>query len=114
MLSTTEAEYVAATHAAKKAIWLRRLLQEVFRPLTNLTTIHCDNQSAIALAKDGVFHACTKHIDIRYHFICFAVDNGSLYLLYCPTEDMIADTLTKALCSVKAKHFAAALGLCAT
>ena len=113
-LSMTEAEYVAAMHAAKEAIWLRHLLQEVFRPLANPTTIHCDNQSAIALAKDGMFHTRTKHIDIWYHFIRFAVDNGSLHLLYCPTEDMIADTLTKALPSVKAKHFAAALGLHAT
>ena len=63
------------------------------------------------LAKDGAFHARMEHIDIWYHFIRFAVDNGSLHLLYCPTEDMIANTLTKALPSVKAKHFAAALGL---
>ena len=57
VLSTTEAEYVAATHAAKVGIWLRRLISEVFRPLTEPTTLHCDNQSAIALTKDGHFHA---------------------------------------------------------
>lgn len=77
-LSTTEAEYVAATHAAKEAIWLRHFVQEIFCLLSNPTTLHCDNQSAIALAKDGAFHARTKHNDIRYHFIRFATDNGSL------------------------------------
>ncbi|KIM63278.1 hypothetical protein SCLCIDRAFT_52682, partial [Scleroderma citrinum Foug A] len=46
-----------------------------------------------------------------YHFIRFVVDSGSFLLLYCPTADMTVDTLTKALPSVKAKHFAAALGL---
>ena len=110
-LSTTEAEYVAATHAAKEAMWLRRFIQEIFRPLSRPTTIHCDNQSAIALAKSGAFHARTKHIDIRYHFIRFSVDQGSISLVYCPTDDMTADTLTKPLPSLKAKHFTAMLGL---
>ena len=111
-LLTTEAKYVAATHAAKEGIWLRRLVEEIFRPLAHPTPLHSDSQSAIMLTKDGSYHACTKHIDIQYHFICFVVDNGSLRLIYCPTEDMVADTLTKALPSVKAKHFAASLGLC--
>ena len=111
-LSTTEAKYVAATHAAKEGIWLCRLIKKVFCPLAHPTPLHSDSQSAIALTKDGSYHTCTKHIDIRYHFICFIVDNGSLRLLYCPTEDMVADTLTKALPSVKAKHFTASLGLC--
>lgn len=63
-LSTTEAEYVAATHAAKEAIWIRHLIGEVFRPLAQPTTLYSDSQSAIALTEDGNYHACTKHIDI--------------------------------------------------
>jgi len=110
-LSTTEAEYVASTHAAKEAIWLRNFIGEVFAPLTSPTTLHCDNQSAIAIATNGNFHARTKHIDICYHFIRFIVENGSLKLVYCPTDDMTVDTLTKALPSSKAKHFATSLGL---
>ena len=112
-LSTAEAEYVAATHATKEAIWLHNFIGEVFTPLTEPTTLHCDNQSAIAIATNGNYHAHTRHIDIRYHFIHFVIDNGSLKLVYCPTDDMTADTLMKALPSLKAKHFAAALGLCA-
>lgn len=110
-LSTTEAEYVAATHAAKEAIWIRRLIGELFKPLSEPTTLFSDSQSAIALTKDGHFHARTKHIDIRYHFIRYIVEAGSIKLIYCPTNDMTADTLTKALPSAKAKHFASALGL---
>jgi hypothetical protein len=110
-LSTTEAEYVAATHAAKEAIWLRRLIGEIFKPIEGPTVLFSDSQSAIALAKDGHYHARTKHIDIRYHFIRYIIEEGTIKLNYCPTDDMTADTLTKALPSVKAKHFATALGL---
>jgi hypothetical protein len=111
-LSTTEAEYVAQTHAAKEAIWLRRLLTELFDSIHTPTTLFSDSKSAIALAHDGHYHARTKHIDIRYHFIRYIIEAGTIKLVYCPTNDMTADTLTKALPSVKAKHFASALGLC--
>lgn len=110
-LSTTGSEYVAATHAAKEALWLRSLLSQLFSPLEDPTTLFSDNQSAIALTKDHQYHPRTKHIDIRFHFIRWIVENGSLRLVYCPTGDMVADTLTKALPSAKVKHFAAELGL---
>jgi hypothetical protein len=68
-LSTAEAEYVAATHAAKEAMWMCKLIGEIFRPLTSPTTLFSDSKSAIALAQDGHYHARTKHIDLRYHYI---------------------------------------------
>jgi hypothetical protein len=102
---------VAAAHAGKEALWLRTFISEVFHPLPSATVLFSDNQSAIALTKDHQYHARTKHIDIRFHFIRWIVKNGSIKLVYCPTEDMVADTFTKALPSPKAKHFAAALGL---
>ena len=110
-LSTAEAEYVAQTHAAKEAIWLRRLFTEIFKSVDTPTILFSDSKSAIALANDGHYHARTKHIDIRYHFIRYIIEGGTIKLVYCPTDDMTADTLTKALPSVKAKHFATALGL---
>jgi hypothetical protein len=110
-LSTTESEYIAATYAAKEALWLRSLISQLFDTTLDATTLFSDNQSAIALTKDHQYHARTKHIDVRFHFIRWIVENGSLRLIYCPTEDMVADTLTKALPSPKVKHFAAELGL---
>ena len=110
-LSTTESEYVAATHAAKEALWLRSLLLQIFEIKLSPTTLFSDNQSAIALTKDHQYHARTKHIDVRFHFIRYVVENGQLHLIYCPTEDMVADSLTKALPSAKVKHFASELGL---
>jgi hypothetical protein len=114
-LSTTESEYVAATHAAKEAMWLRSLISQVFgqaaNQVTEPTTLFSDNKSAIALSQNLQYHARTKHIDVRYHFIRWIIENGTLRLVYCPTDDMVANTLTKALPSPKAKHFAAKLGL---
>ena len=115
-LSTAEAEYVAATHAAREGIWLKNLISEVFHPIPDAIPLHSDSQSAIAIAhdQDGTYHARTKHIDIRYHFIRYTIQNGKINLIYCPTDDMTADCLTKALPSMKIKHFANALGLCLT
>ena len=111
-LSTTEAKYVAATHAAKEDIWLRHLLTDLFGSIDSPTTLFSDSKSAISLTHNGHYHARMKHIDIRYHFIRYIIEAGTIKLVYCSTNDMTADTLTKALPSVKVKHFASALGLC--
>ena len=110
-LSTTEAEYVAITHTAKEAIWLRLLIFQLFQLKLEPTTLFSDNKSAIELTKDHQYHPRTKHIDIQFHFIHYIVKDGSIRLIYCPTDDMIADTLTKALPSTKSKHFASEFGL---
>ena len=110
-LSTTESEYIVAMHGMKEALWLQNLLAEVFELLADAVTLFLDNQSVIALTCDHQYHACTKHIDMRYHFICWVVENGTVCLVYCPTADMIVDVLTKALPLPKVKHFAECLGL---
>lgn len=110
-LSTTESEYVAAAHAAKEALWLHQLIAQIFGPTSGPITLFSDNQSAITLTHGHQYHPRTKHIDIRFHFLRWVVKNGQVQLIYCPTDDMVADTLTKALPSMKVKHFAAALGL---
>ena len=96
-LSTTESEYVAMTHTAKEAIWIRMFLGEVLCPLSKPMLLYCDNQSAIAVAKEDQFHARTKHIDIRYHFIHEAITRNIIEVRYCPMQHMIADIFTKAL-----------------
>ena len=97
----------------KEAIWLRSLLSEVFEPIKPPTTLFSNNQAAIALTRDHQYHSRTKHINMHYHFICWVIEQGSLHLIYCPTDNMVADTLTKALPSAKVKHFAIGLRLCA-
>ena len=110
-LSTAEAEYVATTHAAKEAIWLRRLIFELFPISPSPTTLYCDNQAAIKLAIEDNYHARTKHIDIRFHFIRQVISDGTLTLTYCPTDDMTADILTKSLPKWKVSTHVCSLGL---
>jgi hypothetical protein len=63
------------------------------------------------LAKDNKFHARTKHINIRYHFICEAVENGKINMQYIPTDDNIVDIFSKPLTKAKFERFTAMLGL---
>ena len=75
VLSSTEAEYIAQTHTAKEALWLHNFLWELHSAPDDLLILNCDNQGAIALTKDNKFHMHTKHIDVRYHFICEVVED---------------------------------------
>jgi hypothetical protein len=101
-LSSTEAEYLGCTQAVKEALWLKHFFDDINEPQTLPILIHCDNQSAIALTENPKFHARTKHIEIRHHFIREHVEKSEVKIQYCPTEKMVADVLTKAL--PKAKH----------
>jgi len=110
-LSTTESEYVAITHAAKEGLWIHSLISQLFPRKLDPMTLFLDNQSAVALAKDHQYHACTKHINICFHFIRYVIENGSIQCIYCPTDNMVTDMLTKALPSMKVKHFMSQLRL---
>ena len=67
--SSCEAEYVAAALGACQGIWLSRLIGELTGQKTGKPVLRMDNQSAIALCKNPVFHERSKHIDIRYHVV---------------------------------------------
>ena len=96
-LSTSEAEYVALSSATQEAVWLRRLLVDLRTAPKEPTVLMEDNQGAIAIARNPISHARTKHIDIRYHYVYEALQEGTIDLFYCPTEEMVADLLTKPL-----------------
>jgi len=53
-------------------------------------TLFYDNQVALKLATDDNYHACMKHIDIRFHFIRQVISSGAINMVYCPTDDMTA------------------------
>ena len=96
-LSSTEAKYVAETHAAKEALWLETFINEVTRINTKPLTMMCDNLGAISLAKDNKFHSHTKHIDLRYYFVHEAVKKGKITLKYVPSQENVADIFTKVI-----------------
>jgi len=79
-LSTSEAEYIAATAATCQVIWLRRLLSDLKQKQSGATKIFGDNRSSIAMTKNPTFHSRSKHIDIRYHFIQTCVSSGQIVL----------------------------------
>ena len=110
-MSSTESEYIVQTHAAKEAIWLKNFLDEVNIVQGATIEIHCDNQGAIALAKDNKFHSRTKHIDLRYHFVREAVEEERIVVGYIPSEDNVVDIFTKALPRPKFVQFMGRLGL---
>lgn len=113
-LSSCEAEYIKQTQATKETIWLKSLLAQLDSSLAkgvNAVIIHCDNQGAIALAKNPEFHARSKHIDIQWHYQRKRIEDGSVEFSYIQTEEKIADGLTKALTREKFQIFSRALGL---
>jgi hypothetical protein len=110
-LSMVEAKYMAASNATKEAIWLRILLEDLSFVQIQATTIHGDNQGCIALSQSTVAHSCAKHIDIQHHFICQRIANAEVELRYCPTQDMLADILTKQLPHEAFEKFRKALGV---
>ena len=95
-MSTTEAEYVAASMAAKEAVWLQRLLGELGNPQTAVK-MHCESQGAVAMMRNPVSSPRTKHIDVAHHFVREMVDAGKLTVVNVKTGEMTADVLTKAL-----------------
>ncbi len=109
-LSTSEAEYVALSLATQEAIWLRRLLTEIGVPSGPVMVME-DNQGAIAIARNPIAHSRTKHIDIRYHYIREALQDDVISLQYCPTNEMIADLLTKPLSKPQFERLRLGLGM---
>ena len=95
--SSSEVEYRAMAHAASEVTCLVRLLEEL--GVHNLTPVqlNCDNQSALHIARNHVFHERTKHIEIDCHFTRDKVLEGLLQLHYLPTSSQLADVLSKVL-----------------
>jgi hypothetical protein len=110
--STAEAEYVAATAAVNQAIWIRKLMADLQMEQKESTQILVDNQAAIAIAKNPVFHGKTKHFKLKLYFLREVQREGEIQLIYCKTENQNADILTKPLPQAKYEFFRQRLGVC--
>ncbi|KAH9735190.1 hypothetical protein KPL71_017659 [Citrus sinensis] len=111
-LSTTEAEFVAAASCACQALWLRNILHELQFKQPESTQIFCDNSSTIKLSKNPVLHGKCKHIDVRYHFLRDLTKNEVIDLVYCRSEDQVADIFTKPLKLASFFKLRKSLGVC--
>jgi hypothetical protein len=110
-LSTAEAEYMAACEACTEAIWLRKLISDLFDQIPKSTIIYCDNQSCIRLSKQPMFPERSKHIEIKYYFIQDKVQEGEVKLKYIPTDEQTVDILTKPLSRIKFAYFQEKMGI---
>ncbi|WJX72230.1 hypothetical protein P8452_56129 [Trifolium repens] len=101
--STTEAEYIAASSAAKEAVWIKKFITEleVVPSIVDPISLYCDNNGAIAQAKEPRSHQRSKHILRRFHLIRGIIDRGDVKICKVPTLDNIADPLTKPLAQLK-------------
>lgn len=102
--STTEAEYIAAAECTKELQYLKTLISELTGK-AHQATLNVDNQSSIKLIKSGQLNRRSKHINVRYFFISEALDNGIFSLEYCPSDEQLADILTKPLQNIKFTKF---------
>eukprot|EP00253_Pinus_taeda_P017380 PITA_17380 len=109
-LSTSEAEYMAATHASKEAVWLQRLCSSMGL-VQGAIRIDCDSQSAIFLAKNPAYHSKTKHIDVQYHFVRDMIEDKKVLLVKVDTLKNTADALTKSVSSEKFSWWRETMGV---
>ncbi|BFG30638.1 hypothetical protein CerSpe_169120 [Prunus speciosa] len=92
--SSAEAEYRAMAMATYELQWLQYLLYDLGLSHTTPSLLYCDNQAALYIAANPVYHECTKHIEIDCHVVREKIQNGSLYI---PSKEQLADVFTKSL-----------------
>ena len=88
--NSTEAEFQAAAHGICELVWLKKLLKDMKIPTPLPMMLYCDNKTAINIAHNPVQHDRTKHVEVD-------LKNGLIYMPYIPTEEQLADVLTKGL-----------------
>ena len=93
--SSTKVEYHALVDTTSELLWLRWLLKDLSVSTSSITILYCDNQSAIHIAHNDVFHEWIKHIEIDCHFICYHLVHGALKLISISSKYQLAYIFTK-------------------
>jgi len=111
--STTEAELLSISHAAKEVIWWNRLLRDIGLDVEHDVTVDCDNKQTVNLlqSKEPILHTKLRHVDIRQHWLRELVQDKKICIKWVPTAQMPADGLTKALSVNNHEKFVKMLGL---
>ena len=104
-LSSMEAEYMALTMCLQTGLWLHSSLDQLSLPFVTPIPIAGNNKGSISLASNSSHHSHSKHIDIKYHFICEHIDSGRFSVYWIHTSNNVADILTKPLqCDLHEVH----------
>ncbi|KAJ8554708.1 hypothetical protein ON010_g9775 [Phytophthora cinnamomi] len=106
-LSSAEAKYMALCMCVQEVLWTHAMLKDMGKEQVDEMQMWEDNQGAIALAQNAGYHARTKHVDIRHHFIRENMERGTVKVDYIDTKHQLADVLTKEML----KYFRDASGI---
>ena len=111
--STTESEYIAASEAAKEAVWIRKFIRDlgVVPSISDPIEIFCDNEGAVALAKEPRAHKRTRHIPRKYHLIREMIESGEVAISRVTSEGNLADPFTKPLSQASHDSHTMAIGV---
>ncbi|KAM1686822.1 hypothetical protein ACFX2K_034872 [Malus domestica] len=108
--SSTEAEYRAMVATACELIWLKRLLSDLRFINTTYMSLICDNQAAMHIAANPMFHERTKHIEVNCHFVGAQVQTQVIWTIFMQSHDQRANLFTKALASTPFHRYLGKLG----
>jgi len=111
--SSCYAEYIALSEASQEAIFLRMLLEGINFPDMKPSRLYCDNDTAIRLAEDQVWHSKCKHIRVKFHYVRDQVLAREIKVNHVHSKDNPADIFTKALGRPDFLHHQTSLGLVA-
>ncbi|GJS83907.1 retrotransposon protein, putative, ty1-copia subclass [Tanacetum coccineum] len=112
----TEAEYIAASEAAKEAFWIRKFIDKLGVVPSNNYPIkmNYDNSAAIIMAKESGIQKGARHFKRKYHYVRECIETGKIDIVKVHTYDNLADLFTKALVGPKLTRHARSMGLCPT
>jgi hypothetical protein len=113
-LSTTEAEYIAATRCCTWVLWMKQNLTDIQFEYDEPIPIYCDNTSTINISKNSVMHSKMKHIPIKYHFLREHVAKKNIRVEYVGTKEQVADIFTKPLPRESFEYLCQRLGVIST
>ena len=106
-----EAEYITTSKAAKDAFWYKKFATELGVMSSNVIPLYCDNNGAIALAKELRSHQKSKHIERRFHLIHDYLEKNYVEVKRVDSTDNVADPLTKPLDQQKIEAHLEKMGL---
>jgi len=110
-LSSAEAEYVSLCRTAQEAVWITQLMSDLGEAPSEPFIIYEDNLAAISMSKNSEFHAKTKHIDVKTHFVRDLVKNNKITVQHVPSCEMLADIFTKPLVRDKFRYLRESIGV---